>query len=176
MTETLTHFQLLLSVPAGIRNEIEAPAIDAIRKASHMLTKHAAPPNSGCDLQAKFFQNVLRVFRRAQNPRPTSTKSRQPVQAQTHEDAEVTATHHVANGSTVAPSGLPDLSSYVVPDPTADLDKTMADCDYSMGLQDFAFADNDLWSNFFAGAGFDINDGVFLPNDIDQIGSLGPPT
>lgn len=48
--------------------------------------------------------------------------------------------------------------------------------DNPFGFQDFAFADDEIWANLFADAGFSINEGVFLPFGDSELGNLGPPT
>lgn len=168
-----TVFQLLLSVPPSIRSEIEGPAIDAVRKAANMFNYHAAPPNSGCGLQAKFLQNVLRVFRKAQEPRH-GNRAQPPGQQQVHQ-----GNYDAMGDRTNAAGDVGDMSAqenvYGIQDPTTTHDSGLEPYDYSVGLQDFAFADDEIWASMFADAGFSINEGVFLPYN-DELGDMGPPT
>lgn len=140
-------------MPQNIRSEIEGPAIEAVHKTADMFDRHAAPSNSGCDLQAKFLKNVLRVFQKAhaQNVQSLSLDQEQSQDRRDQSGAVETndsiVTH--ANDSNIAYS-------------IQDADSSMATYDYSLGLQDFAFGDDEIWSSLFADAGFSISEGVFM--------------
>lgn len=140
-------------MPQNIRSEIEGPAIEAVHRTADMFDCHAGPPNSGCDLQAKFLKNVLRVFQkaRAQNVQPLHVDQEQSHDRRHQSDAVGTNDDIVtyANDSNLAYSMQDDGGS-------------MASFDHSLGLQDFAFGDDEIWSSIFADAGFSISEGVFM--------------
>jgi hypothetical protein len=162
--------KLLLSIPSSIRTEIEHPAMDAIKAAAAMFEKHAAPPASGCGLQAKFLANVLRVFRKAQTQHPQQhgqTKTSQPPNATEQTSAGVINTSQPTSQANAAQGTV----EYTQPQQQESMDNPPPyDSFFNDGLQDFAFAD----------AGFSINDGIFLPSfgedGLAGLGTLGPPT
>lgn len=174
--------QLLLSVPQSIRTELEKQAIDAIREAADMFSHHAAPPNSGCGMQAKFLHNLLRVFRKAQDQRHGSrTQATQPVSV-SQQPPEQQKRANASSGDAEITDGVSRAvqaqhSEYE--DAYAIHDSTMQDCglpsyDCSSGSYDFAFADDEIWATVFADAGFSINDGIFLPYSNEELESMGP--
>ena len=155
--------------------------MDAIRKAANMFHHHAAPQNSGCGLQAKFLQNVLRVFRKAQevrpgrNAQPTHPHGSSQHQYPPQEMADGRA-HVALNTSEVTHVQVTETNAgYAMQGEEQEGDLSNYD-NNPFGLHEFSFADDEIWANLFADAGFNIAEGVFLPYGDNDIGNMGPPT
>jgi hypothetical protein len=171
--------QLLVSTPAHIRSEMERPAMEAIRSAAKTLTEQAAPPNTGCALQANFLHNVALEYEASRGP---SCRSRSYGQGPSHVDNPRTT----AAPSQTLPLPVRTIPSYpTVPDSHLEerawedraidaLSQDMQDIatpaiDSTQDLQDTPFSDgtnplteDEIWAIIFANAGFDVNAGAFM--------------
>lgn len=140
--------------------------METVRAAADMFSHHAAPQNSGCGLQAKFLQNVVRVFRKAQELRPgrSTQHPNQQGPGRCEQDErnrdEVVATSG-SNGDAL--NSINETGSTFSLPETLGHDISLGEYDNTFGIQDFAFADDNIWASLFADAGFNINEGVFLP-------------
>jgi hypothetical protein len=174
--------QLLVSAPTHIRSEMERPAMEAIRSAAKTLTEQAAPPNTGCALQANFLYNVALEYEASREP---SCRSRSYGRGPSHVDNPRT---------TAAPSRTLTLHVRTIPSyPTVPdshleerawedrdlheidaLSQDMQDIetpaiDSIQDLQDTTFSDgtkplteDEVWAIIFANAGFNVNAGAFM--------------
>ena len=166
--------QFLVSAPEFIRNEMELAVMDAIRNAAQVFSDQGAPVNTGCGLQARFFDNVIceyenidrrqrRRKERASHQRPgASGVSHNPTlpapQISPVEAPEMSLTQAMgAQVSQATGGGIGNALHY---------DSTFSNSDTSpqSSMQEFGFADDEAWATIFANAGFSIDQGAFLPN------------
>lgn len=160
----------MLSVPKSLRGEIEEPLLISLRTASSVFTQQAAPPNSGAALQSTFLTNVVAIAsktsRRASahnHPGHCDSASLESQRANAAAETRV-----FREGETTQCS--PDITVESQLQDLQDLRRHQEDIDPNMDLsntpqsQELDFFDEKIWSEMFRIAGFNINEGIFLPD------------
>ncbi|ETS79448.1 hypothetical protein PFICI_09301 [Pestalotiopsis fici W106-1] len=146
--------KLLLSTPESIACQIEHHVTAAINTAARIFSQQASPPGSSCTLQAKFLEKIMSDFEaRRQEQRLQPSQSR-PLGDDPHTRINVTL---LDESGTSRPTDA--LGNGV----TSIDDTLQAERNGSQSVrQEFSFAEDDIWADMFASAGFNIQEGVFF--------------
>ena len=149
--------QLLVSAPNYIRSEMERPAIEAIRNAAKTLAEQAAPPNTGCALQANFLYNVALEYETSHEPqRRSKTYRRNPSHV---DDSRTAATAGRTSPLYVRTDGLSqDVQD--IETPAMGSIQNPQDTPLSDGAD--PLANDEIWAVIFANAGFNVDAGAFM--------------
>ncbi|KAI4600437.1 hypothetical protein KJ359_000792 [Pestalotiopsis sp. 9143b] len=144
--------KLLLSTHESVAGQIEPQVSTAISTAARVFSQQASPPGSSCTLQAKFLERIMSDFE----------TMRQEQRLQKSQVRAVEDNIHV--GNTVP---LLDENGTSRPAETVCQDVTcIDDIEDRNGLQpvrqEFSFAEDEMWADMFANAGFNYQEGVFF--------------
>lgn len=141
------------------------PLLTALRTASQVFSQQAAPPNSSSALQSVFLSNLVAMTeetsRHSEGHNRSDRHGRPRLDHRSSHEADMRRPGDAENML-----GLRDV--------TADesghgLDRQQDEFEQSEGppessqYETFNFFDEEMWSTVFANAGFNINEGVFLP-------------
>ncbi|KAL4805782.1 hypothetical protein BDV18DRAFT_160657 [Aspergillus unguis] len=159
--------KLLLCAPASITQELEDPAINAIRTAASVFSALSAPQHSSCTLQAQFLERILIEYAKISDSPNPDTSPRPRTSAL---DTEQSRSRPDSNNSRPALSTPRSSccnqrepaheSGDQSPGPTARVHPTAVFDRDGAGLG-FLF-DEDTWDEMFASAGFSVQEGVFF--------------
>lgn len=131
--------------------------MEAIRSAAKTLAEQAAPPNTGCALQANFLYNVALEYEASHEPPSRSRSHRQDPS-------------HVDNPRTTAAPGRTSPLHVRTDTLSQDMQEIETSAiDSIQDLQDTPFSDgtdplanDEVWAIIFANAGFDVDAGAFM--------------
>jgi hypothetical protein len=114
-------------------------------------------------------------MRNAQNAQPASIGQRQPQESSARNAVSDSGDVMAMLGGELGIHANETDTTFALQG-TAASDGGLKGFDNSFGLHDFTFADDEIWADLFAGAGFNINEGIFLPYGDSELGNMGPPT
>lgn len=131
--------------------------MEAIRSAAKTLAEQAAPPNTGCALQANFLYNVALEYEASHEPPRRSRSHRQDPSHVDYpritSDPSRTFPLHVRTDA---------LSQEIqaIETPAIGNIQDLQDTPFSDGTD--PLANDEVWAIIFANAGFDIDAGAFM--------------
>ncbi|KAK6196632.1 hypothetical protein LQW54_011326 [Pestalotiopsis sp. IQ-011] len=132
--------------------QIEPQVSTAIATAARVFSQQASPPGSSCTLQAKFLERIMSDFETMRQEQRL-----QKIQARTMEEN----THASNTVPLLDENGASRPAETVCQDVTC-----IDDIDDRNGLhpvrQEFSFAEDEMWADMFANAGFNYQEGVFF--------------
>jgi hypothetical protein len=129
----------------------------SIRSAAKTLAEQAAPPNTGCALQANFLYNVTLEYEASHEPPHRSRSHRQDPShvdnSRTTSDPNRTLPLHVRTDA---------LSQNIqgIETPAIDSIQDLRDTPFLDGSD--PLANDEVWAIIFANAGFDVDTGAFM--------------
>ncbi|KND88623.1 Protein priB [Tolypocladium ophioglossoides CBS 100239] len=147
--------KLPVLAPESVVGAVESTTIHAMRTAARAFFSQAGPPGSSCALQAKFLNNIASKLSEKGKERRD-----RPADISVSDKVDVPTSYQNQQVST-ADSGLLIESDGITPQPSERATPEISAL--QQGNLDLLFADVDAWANMFSSAGFNTQDGVFLP-------------
>lgn len=145
-------YQLLLSAHESVAGQIEPQVNTAIATAARVFSQQASPPGSSCTLQAKFLERIMSDFETMRQEQRLQKSQARTTEENTHASNTVPLLDE--NGTSRQAETVCQDVTFI--DDVADRD----------GLhpvrQEFSFAEDEMWADMFANAGFNYQEGVFF--------------
>ncbi|KAH6886902.1 hypothetical protein B0T10DRAFT_76029 [Thelonectria olida] len=144
--------KMLYLAPETMVAKVHSSIVSSIRGAALVFSQQAAPPGSTCALQSKFLDNVISNLLEKQ---PTDSRGAAGTANTQGVTLDLFQNDHVSEDYPRLPGDAMSLGL----DP---VDATGPDLAVMQGRSDLLFSDDDNWTELFATAGFNTQDGTFL--------------